>query len=97
MASSGTTTIGSVVTLEDADDEVVLANNDISTGMGIIHWQGATSEAFISLAFGTAGSTTTTSDEDEDKDAGTTADVGLVVKVSTTGTEIGEGAAGDEV
>ena len=45
------------------------------------------------MGFGTAGSTTTMSDED----SGTTAGVGLVVEIPTTGTEVGGGAVGVEV
>ena len=40
MASSGTTTMGNAVPLADTDEEVVLANDDDSTGVGMIHLGG---------------------------------------------------------
>ena len=40
MANSGTTTMGNAVPLVDTDEEVVLANDDDSTSVGMIHWGG---------------------------------------------------------
>ena len=37
MASSGTTTMGSIVILVDTDDDVVLTDDDGSTRVGMIH------------------------------------------------------------
>ena len=59
MASSGTTT---TKRLGDANDNVAIADDDASTGRGVIHHVGITSEAFVSLGFGTAGSMMMTSD-----------------------------------
>ena len=75
MASSGTTTTGR---LGDANNNVVLANNDASTGRGVICLEGITSEAFVSWDFGMAGSMMMTADSD--KDAGTSLGVELVVE-----------------
>ena len=75
MASSGMTTAGRVVVaLIGANEEVVLANDDGSTGVGLIHWQGILSEALVSLGSGAAGSmtdnSTGTTDDDETPTAG---------------------------
>ena len=64
MVSSGTTTIGSLLILGDADNDVVLAGDADSTGLGVICQQGTLSEAVVSFGCGAASSTT------PDKDAG---------------------------
>ena len=77
MASSGTTTTGSVVTLGDADNEVILDDNDDSTGTRVIHQWGTLSEAVVSLGCGTASSTTPKKD------------VGTAFEIPSTGTDVG--------
>ena len=88
MASSGTTTTGSVVTLVGADNEVVLVDDVDSIGIGVICQKRTISEAFISLGSDTAHLKTS------DEDMGATICVGLEVKIPTMGTEEGCGAGG---
>ena len=81
MASSGTMTTGRVVvSLVGTDEEVVLANDDRPTRVGVICQQGILSEALVSLGSGTAGSMTDngtdTTNNDETPTIGTEERVG---------------------
>ena len=79
--------MGSVVTLGDAADDVLLADDDDSTGVGVIHQQGTISETLVSLGFGAAGFTT--SDED--------VRIAVGLEIPSTGTDVGGGARGVKV
>ena len=69
MASSGTTTTGR---WGDISDNVALADDDVSTGRGVIQHEGTTSEVFVSLGFVTSSSMMMTSDTNEDAESPTT-------------------------
>ena len=91
MASSGTTTTGSTTMLVDDNDDEVLTDDNRSTSVGVIHQHGKSLEILDILTFGGADSSL----PDDDSIVGTTADVGLVVDIPTTGT--GEGGGAGEV
>ena len=93
MASSGTTTTQSIVTLGNTGNEVVTDNEDDSTGVGIIHWDGGLVDVLA----------TSISDREDISCSATIslvdADIGfwLDEEIPTNGTEEGGGAGGVEV
>ena len=91
MASSGTTTMGSVLMLVDANNDVVLTVDDGPARVGVIHQCRITSDILASLVSSTTGSTTS----DRDAIVSTVAGVGL--EIPNTGTDGGGGAGGVEV